>query len=250
MVSQFHAENKQPLSKNRHFKSFQTSPVPPRTEMGQKDVVDSTSAKLKKELEWQVEEISEFHEYKLHRHQQVPCLEDIRHLKVCLQKLMKGIEEKERDIIKEKREILEERELVLQQDNILKDMQIKISHLVEQLKNSELIGLKLSKQLRNQIEALGAGSSQQEEKVDNCTSSPTQKTTMVKQTQTSMTGYLKKLSSCLRNSLWQIGRLLLHSGCSFIVMLLFYKYLSDFTWICCLLKSISQKYFKTCAWPH
>ncbi|XP_066848398.1 uncharacterized protein [Anser cygnoides] len=198
MVSQFHAENKQPLSKNRHFKSFQTSPVPPRTEMGQKDVVDSTSAKLKKELEWQVEEISEFHEYKLHRHQQVPCLEDIRHLKVCLQKLMKGIEEKERDIIKEKREILEERELVLQQDNILKDMQIKISHLVEQLKNSELIGLKLSKQLRNQIEALGAGSSQQEEKVDNCTSSPTQKTTMVKQTQTSMTGYLKKLSSCLR----------------------------------------------------
>ncbi|XP_040401629.1 uncharacterized protein LOC121064357 isoform X2 [Cygnus olor] len=231
MVSQFHAGNKQPLSKNRHFKCFQTSPVPPRTEMGQKDVVDSTSAKLKKELEWQVEEISEFHEYKLHRHQQVPCLEDIRHLK-------------------EKREILEERELVIQQDNILKDMQIKISHLEEQLKNSELIGLKLSKQLRNQIEALGAGGSQQEEKVDNCTSSPTQKTTMVKQTQTSMTGYLKKLSSCLRNSLWQIGRLLLHSGCSFIVLLLFYKYLSDFTWTCCLLKSISQKYFKTCAWPH
>eukprot|EP00075_Anas_platyrhynchos_P008427 XP_021130965.1 uncharacterized protein LOC106018394 isoform X2 [Anas platyrhynchos] len=100
MVSQFHVENKQPLSENRRFKSFQTSPVPPGTEMGQKDLVGSTSAKLRKELEWQVEEISEFYEYKLHRHQQVPCLEDIRHLKVCLQKLMKRIEEKERDIIK------------------------------------------------------------------------------------------------------------------------------------------------------
>eukprot|EP00075_Anas_platyrhynchos_P005502 XP_012959061.1 uncharacterized protein LOC106018394 isoform X3 [Anas platyrhynchos] len=231
MVSQFHVENKQPLSENRRFKSFQTSPVPPGTEMGQKDLVGSTSAKLRKELEWQVEEISEFYEYKLHRHQQVPCLEDIRHLK-------------------EKREILEERELVIQQDNILKDMKIKISHLEEQLKNSELIGLKLSKQLQNQIEVLGAGSSQQEEKVDNCTSSPTQKTSMVKETQKSMTGYLKKISSCLRNSLWWIGRLLLHSGCSFIVLLLFYKYLSDFTWICCLLKNISQQYFKTCAWPH
>ncbi|KAM7124083.1 uncharacterized protein J5F26_001884 [Ciconia maguari] len=129
-------------------------------------------------------------------------------------------------------------------------MQIKISHLEEQLKHPELIGLKISKQLRNRIEALGAGSSQQGEKVDNCPSSPTQKTAMVKLTQKSMTSYLKKFCFCLGNSLWLFGRLLLHSGCSCITLVLLYKHLSDATWICWLLNRISHQYHKSWLWPH
>lgn len=34
--------------------------MPPGTEMGQKDLVGSTSAKLRKELEWQVEEVGHY----------------------------------------------------------------------------------------------------------------------------------------------------------------------------------------------
>ncbi|XP_021139902.1 uncharacterized protein LOC110357134 isoform X2 [Columba livia] len=184
MVSKPLDENKQSLSENRHFKSFQTSPVPPRTDKRQKDVTSFTSATTKKELDWQTGEISSFHEYKLHKHQHVPCLEDISNLKMHVQKLARKLEEKEKELLKEKSEILEERVLVIQQDKILEDMQIKIRHLEAQLKNRELIGLKMSKKLWNQIEPLGEGS---------------------------------------RNFLWLFGKIVLHSGCSCITLAFFQK---------------------------
>nr|XP_021139900.1 uncharacterized protein LOC110357134 isoform X2 [Columba livia] len=222
MVSKPLDENKQSLSENRHFKSFQTSPVPPRTDKRQKDVTSFTSATTKKELDWQTGEISSFHEYKLHKHQHVPCLEDISNLK-------------------EKSEILEERVLVIQQDKILEDMQIKIRHLEAQLKNRELIGLKMSKKLWNQIEPLGEGSSQQE-KVDSCCSSSSQKTWK------SMIPYLKKFRFYLGNFLWLFGKIVLHSGCSCITLAFFQK--CGGTWVYWLLNRISQQYYGSWAWPH
>ncbi|XP_016152001.1 PREDICTED: uncharacterized protein LOC107603396 isoform X2 [Ficedula albicollis] len=179
MDSKLPDENKQPRSENQHFKSFQTSPVSPRTKMGQKEVADFTSPMGKKELDRQTKETAVFHEYKYLKHQHVLCSEDIKNLQVCLQEPLRRLEEKNDKLIKEKKIILEGRKLIIQQEKILKDMQIKINHLHKQLKHPELIGSKNSKELQIPIEALGVGSSQERE-IYNCLSSPAQKIAMVK----------------------------------------------------------------------
>lgn len=225
MDSKLLDENKQSLSENRHFKSFQTSAVPPRTKMGQKDVAGFTSPVGKEELDRQMKEIAVFHEYKFLKHQHVLCSEDINNLQVCLQEPLRRSEEKNKKLIKEKKTILEGQELVIQQEKILKDMKIKLNHLHEQLKLPELIGSKNSKELQIPIEALGAGSSQEREKVDSCPSSSTQKTAMVKQTQKS--GYLKKFCFSLGNSVWLFVRYLLYCACLCLMLLLVYKHLPD-----------------------
>ncbi|XP_064274612.1 uncharacterized protein LOC135299440 isoform X5 [Passer domesticus] len=163
MGSKLLDENKQPLSENQHFKSFQTSPVSPNTEMGQEDVADLTSPTGKKELDRQTKE--------------------------------------------EKARILEGRELIKKQEKILKDMQIKINHLHKQLKHPELI------------------ESQEREKVYNCPSSPTQKTTMVKRTQKSSH---QKNICCF--SLGKSVKYLLCYACLYLTLVLIYKHLPDAIW--------------------
>ncbi|XP_064274587.1 uncharacterized protein LOC135299440 isoform X2 [Passer domesticus] len=213
MGSKLLDENKQPLSENQHFKSFQTSPVSPNTEMGQEDVADLTSPTGKKELDRQTKE--------------------------------------------EKARILEGRELIKKQEKILKDMQIKINHLHKQLKHPELIeSRKNSKELQIPIKTLGAGSRKKEEKmkkhaqderhmlwrkrefewpgskscqerekVYNCPSSPTQKTTMVKRTQKSSH---QKNICCF--SLGKSVKYLLCYACLYLTLVLIYKHLPDAIW--------------------
>ncbi|XP_020440175.2 uncharacterized protein LOC109144481 [Corvus cornix cornix] len=226
MGSKLPNENKQPLSEKRHFKSFQTSSVPPRTKMGQKGV--ATSPVGKKELDRQTKEIAVFHEYKFLKHQHVLCSEGISNLQECLQEPLRRLEEKNKKLIKEKASILEGRELVIQQEKILKDMQIKINHLQKHLKHPELIGSKNSKELQVPVEALGAGSSHEREKVCNCPRCPTQKIAVVKRTQKS--SYLKKFCFSLGNSMWLFVRYLLYCGCLYLTFLLVYKHLPDPTW--------------------
>ncbi|KAL2307729.1 hypothetical protein Nmel_000705 [Mimus melanotis] len=227
MDSKLLDENKQPLSENRHFNSFQTSSVSPRTKLGQKDVAGFTSPMGKKELDRQMKE-------------------------VCLQEPLRRLEEKNEKLIKEKEIILEGSELIIQQEKILKDMQIKINHLHKKLKHPELTGsqsrqrrqyqilschhgslfdegnLKKLKGIADSNRALGAGSSQEREKVYNCLSAPTQKIAMVKQTRKS--GYLKKFCFSLGNSVWLFVRYLLYCICLCLTLLLVYKHLPDPTW--------------------
>ncbi|XP_064274607.1 uncharacterized protein LOC135299440 isoform X4 [Passer domesticus] len=182
MGSKLLDENKQPLSENQHFKSFQTSPVSPNTEMGQEDVADLTSPTGKKELDRQTKE-------------------------VCLQDPLQILEERKKKLLKEKARILEGRELIKKQEKILKDMQIKINHLHKQLKHPELI------------------ESQEREKVYNCPSSPTQKTTMVKRTQKSSH---QKNICCF--SLGKSVKYLLCYACLYLTLVLIYKHLPDAIW--------------------
>ncbi|XP_027531486.1 uncharacterized protein LOC113964016 [Neopelma chrysocephalum] len=227
MGSELLDENKQPISENQHVESFQISPVPSATEMGQKDVEGFTSTTGKKEPECPTEETALFHEYKLLKHQQVPCPEDINNLKACLQESLRRLEEKTKDFIKAKSKILEGRELVVSQDKVLEGMQIKIKHLHKQLKHPELIG------------------SQERKEVDDCPSSLAQKITMVKLTQKSMTDYLKKFRFYLGKCVRLLVRHLLHCGCSCLTLLLVYKHLPDAIWTYQLLDSICHQ-----PWTH
>ncbi|CAN8184550.1 unnamed protein product [Coccothraustes coccothraustes] len=227
MGSKLLDENKEPLSEDQNFKSFQKSPVSPKTKM--EDVAGFTSPTGNKELDRQTKEIAEFPEDKFLKHQQVLCSEDIKKLQVCLQEPLQILEERNEKLIKEKNRILKGRELIKKQEKILKDMQIKINHLYKQLKHPELIESKNSKELQIPIKALGTGSSQKREKVYKHPSSPTQKTAMVKWTQKS--GHQKKFCFSLGNSVWLFVRYLLCYACLFLMLLLLYKHLPDGIWV-------------------
>ncbi|XP_065521445.1 uncharacterized protein LOC136007529 isoform X2 [Lathamus discolor] len=200
MVSNLPDENKLPLSKITSFKGFQTMPAPPGTEM-QQDAAGFTSAALEKEPEWQTKETS-------------------------WQELKMWLEEKEKDLIKEKSKISQEKRLVMQQDKILEDMQIKISHLEEQLKHPELIGLP------------------QEKKVENCPCFLTLKI------QKSVTSYLRKISLYLGICLWLLDRLLLHTGRLCVTLALFSKHVPDPAWVNGILSRIFHQYNRSYLWPH
>lgn len=140
----------------------------------------STFTEVKSDLECKTSSISELWVYILTESQQVSCLEGRYHFSIRFQELMKMMEEMEKAIIKEKNGILEESKQIIEHDKLMKGMQKKIYQFlrVESLKQVEI--------------------SQQGEKVDDCSSSSTQKIPMVKQTQKSMSGYPKKVYSCTR----------------------------------------------------
>nr|XP_025040890.1 uncharacterized protein LOC112545962 isoform X2 [Pelodiscus sinensis] len=141
MVTKLVEENQELLGENRHFRekitSFQTSTVP--SVGGEIDEVKSTFTKIKKlqDLEKE-EEISEFHEHKVHKHRAFLTREKINYIKVYLQQCAREMEEKKEDIIKEKHQISETRGTVAEQGKIIEDLQIQINHLQEELKNSQL----------------------------------------------------------------------------------------------------------------
>ncbi|XP_039382009.1 uncharacterized protein LOC120398574 isoform X3 [Mauremys reevesii] len=125
MVTKLVEENQKFLGENRHFRekmaSFQSSPVP------RKRVVE------------EIDEISEFHECKIHKNGEFLSTERINHLKMYLQQWEREMEDKKEDIIKEKHQISETRGTVAEQGKIIENLQTQINHLREELKNSELI---------------------------------------------------------------------------------------------------------------
>ncbi|XP_039382005.1 uncharacterized protein LOC120398574 isoform X1 [Mauremys reevesii] len=146
MVTKLVEENQKFLGENRHFRekmaSFQSSPVPRKRVVEEIDEVKSTFTKVKElqDLEWQkVEEISEFHECKIHKNGEFLSTERINHLKMYLQQWEREMEDKKEDIIKEKHQISETRGTVAEQGKIIENLQTQINHLREELKNSELI---------------------------------------------------------------------------------------------------------------
>ncbi|KAM4657341.1 uncharacterized protein AAGF69_008549 isoform 1-T1 [Amazona ochrocephala] len=204
----------------------------------QQDAASFTSATTKKELEWQTKETP-------------------------LQNLKTWLEEREKDLIKdmqikishlaeqlkqvepiglpqgkkvencpcsrtpkEKNQILEEKGLVMQQDKILEDMQIKISHLAEQLKQVEPIGLPQGK------------------KVENCPCSRTPKI------QKSTGHYLRKLTLYFGIFLWLLDRLLLSTDRLCIALVLFSKHGPEPTWLDWILNGIFHQHNRSYLWPH
>ncbi|KAM4658334.1 uncharacterized protein AAGF69_009031 [Amazona ochrocephala] len=116
---------------------------------------------------------------------------------------------------------LEERE-----KDLIKDMQIKISHLAEQLKQVEPIGLPQGK------------------KVENCPCSRTPKI------QKSTGHYLRKLTLYFGIFLWLLDRLLLSTDRLCIALVLFSKHGPEPTWLDWILNGIFHQHNRSYLWPH
>ncbi|KAM4657344.1 uncharacterized protein AAGF69_008549 isoform 3-T4 [Amazona ochrocephala] len=107
-----------------------------------------------------------------------------------------------------------------------KDMQIKISHLAEQLKQVEPIGLPQGK------------------KVENCPCSRTPKI------QKSTGHYLRKLTLYFGIFLWLLDRLLLSTDRLCIALVLFSKHGPEPTWLDWILNGIFHQHNRSYLWPH
>ncbi|KYO43214.1 hypothetical protein Y1Q_0017535 [Alligator mississippiensis] len=190
-------ENHHLLNENRYFKekikSFHSSPVPMKRVRGGLDDTKPGFTKVKKwkDLEWQEEEISEFHEGDTHMPQEFPSAQKINQLKMNLQQCERELEDKKGVMIKEKQEIFEIQGQVAEQGKIIENLQIKINHLQEELKTSEVAAFQPAMQ------------------EEGCSEPLMHERTKGNLSQKLMNSYLKKILSWFRNPWEQFGKLLL-----------------------------------------
>ncbi|XP_044863317.1 uncharacterized protein LOC123364886 isoform X2 [Mauremys mutica] len=217
MVTKLVEENQKFLGENRHFRekmaSFQSSPVP------RKRVVE------------EIDEISEFHECKIHKNGEFLSTERINHLKMYLQQWEREMEDKKEDIIKEKHQISETRGTVAEQGKIIENLQTQINHMREELKNSELIACQPMEQKEVHSE------------------SPMHKVAKA--------NLLEKLvNSCLSKRLFllrkppELNFKLLQCLIILLALFIFYTYFFHTTWICQLLPCTCHRHYASCLRPH
>ncbi|XP_039382008.1 uncharacterized protein LOC120398574 isoform X2 [Mauremys reevesii] len=238
MVTKLVEENQKFLGENRHFRekmaSFQSSPVPRKRVVEEIDEVKSTFTKVKElqDLEWQkVEEISEFHECKIHKNGEFLSTERINHLKMYLQQWEREMEDKKEDIIKEKHQISETRGTVAEQGKIIENLQTQINHLREELKNSELIACQPMEQKEVHSE------------------SPMHKVAKANLLEKLVNSCLSKRLSLLRKPP-ELNFKLLQCLIFLLALFIFYTYFFHTTWICQLLPCTCHRHYTSCLRPH